>query len=80
MTTDGTHTCYWKGEAPCPECGAPRPHPTLAERCESVTGGGRYRCVRPLGHEGKHSALRDVLLTWSDAPTTKEGTNGATER
>lgn len=34
-------------------------------RCESVTGGGRYRCNLPSGHEGEHAAA-GVLLWWRE--------------
>lgn len=51
------HTPGWNPQLP----------PNDLDRCESVTGGGRYRCTLPKGHDGKHSDYPHSFTTWSDA-------------
>lgn len=40
----------------------------MTEMCQARTGGGRYQCYRPMGHDGAHVARPNV--TW---PNESEG-------
>jgi hypothetical protein len=63
MPRDGKKMSWQLSDEPYPDLA---PTGGAETRCESVTGGGRYRCTLLKGHEGKHSDYPNSFTTWTD--------------